>query len=317
MRGLWLEEKTLHLRDDLPLPEPPEGEVRVRVLQAGICSTDLELIKGYYPFAGVLGHEFFGVVDEGQGSLSGKRVVGEINVSCGRCPTCQAGNDRHCPSRTVLGIVNRNGAFAEFLTLPERNLHPVPGSLPPEIATFTEPVAAALEIQEQVSIGKDDRVLVMGDGKLGQLIGRTLALTGCDLLVAGRHQRKLELLEEAGIPTCPSESLDDDRFDIVVECTGNPEGFELARSSTRPRGTLILKSTYAGELRIDLSALVVDEITLIGSRCGPFAPAVQLLADGMIDVRSLIEARYPLDQGLEAFDHARRPGALKVLLDMA
>jgi len=317
MRGLWLEDKKLRLRDDLPLPEPPEGELRVRVLQAGICNTDLELIKGYYPFTGIPGHEFVGMVDEGQGPLSGKRVVGEINAACGQCPTCRAGNGRHCPARTVLGIVNRNGAFAEFLTLPEKNLHPVPGSLPAEIATFTEPVAAALEIQEQVPIGREDRVLVIGDGKLGQLIARTLALTDCELLVAGRHRRKLELLGEAGISSCLSESLGDERFDVVVECTGNPAGFELARSRTRPQGTLVLKSTYAGDLQLDASALVVDEITLIGSRCGPFAPALQLLAIGKIDVRPIIEAGYPLSQALEAFDHARRPGALKVLLEMA
>jgi threonine dehydrogenase-like Zn-dependent dehydrogenase len=316
MRGLWLEDKKLHLRDDLPLPEPPEAEVRIRVLQAGICNTDLELLKGYYPYAGIPGHEFVGVVDEGQGPLSGRRVVGEINAACGRCPTCRAGNSRHCPARTVLGIVNRNGAFAEFLTLPQQNLHPVPDSLPDEIATFTEPVAAALEIQEQVSIGQDDGVLVIGDGKLGQLIARTLALTGCELLVAGRHRRKLDLLEEAGIPACLSESLGDDRFDVVVECTGNPGGFELARSRTRPRGTLVLKSTYAGDLQIDAAALVVDEITLVGSRCGPFEPALQLLASGKIDVRPLVETGYHLSQGLEAIDHARRPGALKVLLEM-
>jgi len=317
MRGLWLEDRKLRLRDDLPLPEPPEGELRVRVLQAGICNTDLELLKGYYPYTGVPGHEFVGVVDDGQGPLSGRRVVGEINAACGRCPTCRDGHDRHCPSRTVLGIVNRNGAFAEFLTLPEKNLHPVPASAPHEIATFTEPVAAALEIQEQVAIGRDDRVLVIGDGKLGQLIARTLALTGCELLAAGRHRRKLELLGEAGIPACLSNALGDDRFDVVVECTGNPEGFELARARTRPRGTLVLKSTYAGDLQLDASALVVDEITLIGSRCGPFPPALELLAAGKIEVRPLIEARYPLSLGIEAFDHARRPESLKILLGMA
>jgi threonine dehydrogenase-like Zn-dependent dehydrogenase len=317
MRGLWLEERELRLRDDLPLPDPAEGEVRVRVLSAGICNTDLELLAGYYPYTGVPGHEFAGVVDGGQGPLSGRRVVGEINAACGGCPTCRAGNGRHCPSRTVLGIVNRDGAFAEFLTLPEKNLHPVPDSLPTEIATFTEPVAAALQIQQQVPIGGEDRVLVIGDGKLGQLIARTLALTGCRLLVAGRHRRKLDLLEEAGISTCLPDSLHEDRFDVVVECTGNPEGFALARARARPRGTLVLKSTYAGDLEIDASALVVDEITLVGSRCGPLAPALALLVSGRIDVRPLIEARYSLARGLEAFEHARRPGTLKVLLEMA
>jgi threonine dehydrogenase-like Zn-dependent dehydrogenase len=316
VRGLWLEEKKLRLRDDLPVPEPPEGEIRVRVLLASICNTDLELVKGYYPFAGVLGHEFVGVVDENQGPLSGKRVVGEINAVCGTCPTCRTGRAKHCPQRTVLGIVNRNGAFAEYLTLPVENLHPVPDSLPTEVAVFTEPLAAALEIREQILVGPKHHVLVLGDGKLGQLIARTLALTGCELIVAGRHRNKLSLLDEAGISTCLSDSVAQGHFDLVVECTGSPEGFELARRAVRPRGSIVLKSTYAGSLEVDAAALVVDEITLIGSRCGPFQPALRLLTDATVDVLPLIEARYPLAQGLEAFNHARRPGAMKVLVEM-
>jgi threonine dehydrogenase-like Zn-dependent dehydrogenase len=216
----------------------------------------------------------------------------------------------------VLGIVNRNGAFAEYLSLPEENLHPIRDELPDDLAVFTEPLAAALEIQEQVPVEKGDRVLVAGDGKLGQLIARTLALTGCDLLVVGRHPEKLALLIADGIPTGTADDVEDGRFDLAVECTGNADGFSLARRALRPRGTLVLKSTYAGELAVDSSSLVVDEITLVGSRCGPFAPALRLLTEKKIDPRSLIHARYPLASGIDAFAHAQRPGVLKVLLEV-
>jgi threonine dehydrogenase-like Zn-dependent dehydrogenase len=215
-----------------------------------------------------------------------------------------------------LGIVNRNGAFADYLTLPAKNLHAVPDSLTTDAATFTEPVAAALEIQEQVKISPNDRVLVVGDGKLGQLVAQTLALTDCDLWVIGRHLEKLEHLRHLGIQTGLAESLIPRSFDLAVECTGNPEGFAIARQGLRPRGTLILKSTYANPLSLDISAIVVDEITLIGSRCGPFAPALQLLAEGKIKVLDLIQAKYPLEDGLTAFAHAQKRGVLKILLEM-
>jgi threonine dehydrogenase-like Zn-dependent dehydrogenase len=246
------------------------------VVCAGICNTDLELLRGYYPFSGVPGHEFVGVVEEGPVELRGRRVVGEINAGCGDCRACRAGLGNHCERRSVLGIVRRNGAFAEYLTLPAANLHPVPDDVPDEVAVFTEPLAAALEIQQQVSIQPGDRLLVVGDGKLGQLIARTLAPTGADLLVAGRHDKKLDLLRAAGIRAGTADEVENGRFDLAVECTGNPEGFTVARRALRPRGTLVLKSTYAGELRLDAASLVVDEITLVGSRCGPFAPALQL-----------------------------------------
>ena len=316
MKGLWLENNQLQLRTDIPLPEPPAGEALVRVLQAGICNTDLELIKGYYPYTGVIGHEFVGVVEQGPEQLINQRVVGEINAACGNCRFCDRGQPRHCENRTVLGIVNRHGAFAEYLSLPIKNLHLVPENVSTAAATFTEPIAAALEIQQQIQICKNDRVLVVGDGKLGQLIAQTLALTGCELLVIGRHQEKLVNLAARGIKTGLANSVTDKYFDISIDCTGNPEGFNIARRALRPRGTLILKSTYAGNLSLDASSLVVDEITLIGSRCGPFAPALELLATGKVEVQSLIHAYYPLSQGLEAFEKAKTKGVLKVLLEI-
>ena len=316
MKGLWLENNQLQLRTDIPLPEPPAGEALVRVLQAGICNTDLELIKGYYPYTGVIGHEFVGVVEQGPEQLINQRVVGEINAACGNCRFCDRGQPRHCENRTVLGIVNRHGAFAEYLSLPIKNLHLVPENVSTAAATFTEPIAAALEIQQQIQICKNDRVLVVGDGKLGQLIAQTLALTGCELLVIGRHQEKLVNLAARGIKTGLANSVTDKYFDISIDCTGNPEGFNIARRALRPRGTLILKSTYAGNLSLDASSLVVDEITLIGSRCGLFAPALELLATGKVEVQSLIHAYYPLSQGLEAFEKAKTKGVLKVLLEI-
>lgn len=316
MKALWLENNQLQLRTDVPIPEPPTGEALVRVVRAGICNTDLELIRGYYPYRGIIGHEFVGIVEQGPSQLVGKRVVGEINAVCGECRFCRKGQPTHCENRTVLGIVNRNGAFAEYLTLPPENLHPVPDSVPTDVATFTEPVAAALEIQQQVPVRPDDRVLVVGDGKLGQLVAQTLALTGCDLLVVGRHQDKLANLAARGIKTGLADAVTDRAFDLSVECTGNPEGFAIARRALRPRGILVLKSTYAGQLTFDASSLVVDEITLIGSRCGPFPQALNVLATAQVDVEPLIHARYPLEEGLSAFERAQQRGVLKVLLEI-
>jgi threonine dehydrogenase-like Zn-dependent dehydrogenase len=316
MKGLWLADQQLQLRRDLPIPEPIAGEARVRVLRAGICNTDLELLRGYYPYAGVLGHEFVGVVDRGAEHLIGQRVVGEINATCGQCRFCLSDNSTHCENRTVLGIVNRDGAFADYLCLPEKNLYPVPETVSTDAATFTEPLVAALEIQQQVQLHGSDRVLVIGDGKLGQLVAQTLALTGCDLLAVGRHPEKLANLEAKGIRTGFADAVQDRTFDVSVECTGNPEGFAIALRALRPRGTLVLKSTYAGKLSLDASALVVDEITLVGSRCGPFPEALKLLAENKVDVSPLIQARYPLSEGLKAFAHAQRKGVLKVLLAM-
>jgi threonine dehydrogenase-like Zn-dependent dehydrogenase len=316
MQALWLEDRALRARDDVPIPEPPSGEALVRVLQAGICNTDLELTRGYYPFTGIPGHEFVGVVEHGPDALRGCRVVGEINAACGDCRACHNGRRTHCVRRTVLGIVGRNGAFAGYLALPVENLHAVPDEVSTDAATFTEPLAAALEIQEQVQIRPTDRVLVVGDGKLGQLVAQTLALTVGDLLVVGRHESKLALLVARGIRTGHADAVEEGTFDVAVECTGNPDGFAIAQAAVRPRGTLVMKSTYAGHLTLDAARVVVHELTLVGSRCGPFPPALRLLAEGRVAVEPLIHARYPLREGLTAFEHAARPGVLKVLLAM-
>ncbi len=315
MQALVYDGEALRVREDYPRPVPPPGEALVRVRLAGICNTDLEIVRGYMGFRGVLGHEFVGTVEEAEDrSLIGQRVVGEINAACGECPTCRAGRPTHCPYRTTLGIWGRDGAFAEYLTLPVRNLHAVPDTVSDEEAVFTEPLAAALEILEQVHLRPTDRVVVLGDGKLGLLVAQALALMGCDLLTVGRHREKLAILARRGIPTARESEAEGLTADVVVECTGRPEGFAAARRILRPRGTLVLKSTYHGRVEADLTGLVVDEITLVGSRCGPFPPALRLLQRGLVDVRALVSATYPLVQGVEAFARAAEPGVLKVLL---
>ena len=289
----------------------------MRVRLAGVCNTDLELVQGYYPYTGVPGHEFVGVVEDAPGAAEwiGRRVVGEINAVCGECATCRAGRPTHCERRTVLGILTRNGAFATHLVLPVDNLHEVPEGVSDEIAVFTEPTAAALEIQEQVRIGPGDRVVVVGAGKLGNLVAQTLATTGCDLLVVGRSPRPLELVAARGIRTGTAETVAENEADVAVECTGNPEGLTIARRAVRPRGTIVLKSTYHGRASVDLAPIVVDEIALVGSRCGPFAPALTLLARGAVDPRPLVDERYCLTEAVAAFEHAARPGTLKVLIE--
>jgi threonine dehydrogenase-like Zn-dependent dehydrogenase len=316
MRGLWLERKQLRFREDLAAPGAAPGEALIRVALAGICGTDLELARGYYPFAGVPGHEFVGIVEEAPGAPEwvGRRVVGEINAACGHCLDCAAGRRSHCPERTVLGIRGRNGALAERCALPIVNLHEVPSEVPDEVAVFAEPVAAALEVQEQVPIGPGQRVAVIGDGRLGQLLARTLALTGCELRVAGRNPSKLSLLERRGIAAGPAEALTDRWADVAVEATGNAAGLAIARRAVRPRGTIVLKSTYHGEATVNLSAIVVDEITVVGSRCGPFAKALRLLASGGLDVSDLVSDVRPLAESEAAFETAGRRGVLKVLV---
>lgn len=316
MRALWLKDRQLQLRDDLPPPAPADGEALIRVLLAGICGTDIELTRGYYPYDGVPGHEFVGVVEQGPPALLGRRVVGEINASCGACAPCRRGQRTHCAGRTVLGISGRHGAFAEHLALPAANLHAVPDGVPSEAAVFTEPLAAALQVLEQVHLRPGDRAVVIGDGKLGQLVAQVLA-GSCDLLVIGRHPRKLALLAARGVRTGAADAATPGAFDVAVECTGDARGFAIARAALRPRGTLVMKSTYAGALTLDAASIVVDELTLVGSRCGPFAPALRLLAERRVDVAPLIDARYPLAEGLAAFERAQRPGALKVLVDVS
>ncbi|NOZ28685.1 MAG: alcohol dehydrogenase catalytic domain-containing protein [Chloroflexi bacterium] len=315
MRALVFDGERLRYRTDYPRPELPPGEALVRVRMAGICGTDLEITRGYMGFRGVPGHEFVGVVEEApDAAWVGRRVVGEINAACGECPTCRAGRPTHCPNRTTLGIDRRDGAFAEFLCLPLTNLHPVPDHVPDEAAVFTEPLAAALQILEQVHVRPTDRVAVLGAGRLGQLIARVLRLTGCELVVWGRHEGKLDRLRALGIEARGDSVYPEAWADVVVEVTGSPTGFAAARRMVRPRGTLVLKSTYRGSLEADFTGLVVDEITLVGSRCGPFPPALRLLASGLVPVADLVEACYPLEEGEAAFEHAARPGVLKVLV---
>lgn len=313
MKALWLEDHQLDLRAVPEQANPSEALIRIRV--AGICSTDLELVRGYYPFTGILGHEFVGeVVSAGDKSWVGQRVVGEINVTCGTCEQCLDGRSTHCENRNVLGILNRDGTFAEFTTLPLTNLHRVPPSVPDEMAVFAEPLAAALEIQQQVQVRPTDRVLVVGAGRLGQLVAQTLALTGCDLHVAARHANQQKILADRRIRVIPEEQIQPSRWDIVVEATGSPGGFSLARQAVRPRGTLVMKSTYKGELSVNFSSIVVDEVTIVGSRCGPFEPSLRLMEKGEVDPSVLISAEFKLEEALQAFEHAAQPGVLKVLV---
>jgi threonine dehydrogenase-like Zn-dependent dehydrogenase len=301
-----------------PDPQPPPGEALVRVRMAGICNTDLELVRGYMGFRGVLGHEFVGeVVRAPDPAWVGRRVVGDINAACRslECSACRAGRYTHCPSRTTLGIAGRDGAFADYLTLPQANLSAVPDNVSDALAVFAEPLAAACEILTQVQIAPTDRVYVLGDGKLGLLVAAVLRLTGADLTLLGRHRDKLAIAEAWGVRgRLADDPLPAQSADVVVECTGNPRGFEAARRLLRPRGTLVLKSTYHGALSVDLSALVVDEIALLGSRCGPFDPALRLLASGLVDPRGLTSETYSLSQAEAAFARAVAPGVLKVLL---
>ncbi len=311
------------LRDDYPLPVPGPGEALVRVTRAGICSTDLEVLRGYRAFEGVLGHECAGVVASAPDTRAweGRRVVPEINVGCGICPECLAHGPAHCPRRTALGILGHDGVFAEYVTVPVRNLHAVPASVEDDAAVFVEPLAAACEVLEGVHVRPAQRVAVLGTGRLGALCAQVLALTGCDLLAIGRHPAQLDFLREQGIPVErapePWPGALADRLgsmDIVVECTGQAGGFAQARALLRPRGTLVLKSTYHGAAQVDLSALAVDEIAVAGSRCGPFDAAIRLLAAGRVCVLPLIHARYALRDALPALERAGQPGALKVLL---
>ncbi len=319
MRALVID-NGLRLNKNYPTPTPPKGEALVRVLQAGVCNTDLELVRGYLNFTGVPGHEFVGVVEQAAGreDLIGRRVAGEINAACGVCETCRAHRPTHCPQRTTLGIDRRDGAFADYLLLPFENLHPLPDSVSGDQAVFVEPLAAACEILEQVKIRPADRVAVIGDGKLGLLCAQVIALTGCHLIAVGRHAEKLQTLQRRGIATTTDlNTIEPESLDIVVEVAGTPGGFELARQIVRPRGTIVLKSTYQGEaLPMNLTQIVVDEITLIGSRCGPFEPAIQLLANKQVDVESQIQARYSLNEGVAAFERAAVKGTLKVIVEM-
>lgn len=317
MLAVHLEHGVVSLHE-VPVPDRPAGFARIRVLVAGICNTDLELQRGYYGFSGTPGHEFVGVVEEAdQKGLVGKRVVGEINLSCGECEWCRQGLGRHCPTRTVLGIVQHPGAFAEYILLPERNLHIVPDSIPSEQAVFIEPLAAACEILDQIQIPEGGRVAVLGDGKLGLLVAQVLAAHGARVIHYGRHAGKLAIAAAAGVETIQvstDSKLPQAEFQYVVDATGSPEGLRAAVRMTRPRGTVVMKSTVHGEVAIDTAGIIVNEITLIGSRCGRFEPAIQLLELGSVDVAPLLSAEFPLSRAPEAFARAAQSGVLKVLL---
>ena len=302
------------------VPDPPRrpGEVRVGVRLAGICRTDLELLHGYAGFHGIPGHEFVGAVLDHEHALFGRRVVGEINVGCGHCARCAADLERHCPTRTVLGIVGRDGAFADALSLPTRNLLPLPDGVPDEHAVFCEPLAAALALFEGQHIVPGTAILVIGDGKLGLLVAQVCLHMGAQTTLLGRHARKLRLAERWGVTALQGDDglASGLRFPVVVECSGTAAGLRVAIDRTAPRGTILLKSTYAPTQPpdVDWSRIVVDELRIQGSRCGRFAPALQLLARRAIDVDSLIDDCLPLSRGVDAFARASARGALKVLL---
>jgi len=314
---VWDGQAAALLDRDVPTPGP--GEALVQVLLAGICNTDLEIARGYMNFRGVLGHEFVGRVVEGPAAWQGARVVCEINFACGACEACERGLERHCPARRVLGIQGADGAFAEFVCVPIANLHRVPDPLQDEAAVFCEPLAAAFEILEQVGAGPETRCRVYGDGKLGVLVAQVLQSTGAQVEVVGRHETKLATLRALGIATRLAKPADGsgarDLVDLSVEATGSPEGLRMAIAGTRPRGTLVLKSTVAERHRVDLAAIVIHEISIVGSRCGPFAPALRALAEGRVTVAPLISERISLSRAPEALERAAQRGVLKVLLD--
>lgn len=300
---------------DRPLPEAGPGTAVVRVTWAGICNTDLELCKGYLSFKGVLGHEFVGKVVEGPDDWMGKRVVGEINFGCGACPACASGLQRHCPRRTVMGILDADGAFAERIEVPVENLHHVPDHVPDEVAVFIEPLAAAYEILEQIHVHPGMDCTVLGDGKLGLLVAQVLHQAGARVLAVGKHENKLALLGKLGVATSLLGAWSKKKADLVVDATGTAAGFDLAVAATKPRGTLVLKSTVAARAPVDLARLVIDEIKVVGSRCGSFAPALRAVTAGSIDVTPLISARVPLREAERGLVMAAKPGMMKVLID--
>jgi threonine dehydrogenase-like Zn-dependent dehydrogenase len=318
MKALRFDEEGLRVAE-VPAPSR-EGEALVRVTLAGVCNTDLEIARGYAGFQGTLGHEFVGVVESAPGApeLVGRRVVGEINAGCGACVLCLAGDARHCPARTVLGIVGRDGAFAELLQLPAANLLPVPDEVPDERAVFTEPLAAACGITERVSVTRDARVAVIGDGKLGLLCAQALkVLTNASVTLVGRHPSKLDIARRRGVETLTTGELSSSHaraFDVTIEASGSPGGFETALKLLRPRGTLVLKSTFRGTTELNAAPVVVDEISIVGSRCGRFAPALELLARDAVETDALVNEEFPLSEGALALERAAAPGVLKVLI---
>ncbi|MGE5570837.1 MAG: MDR/zinc-dependent alcohol dehydrogenase-like family protein [Rhodospirillales bacterium] len=314
MLAVHIENGRVELREK-PLPARPKGFALIRLVCGGICNTDLELQRGYYNFANTPGHEFVGeVVEADTPALVGARVTGEINLNCGECDWCRRGLGRHCPHRSVLGIVNHPGAFSEFFTLPERNLHVLPAGLATEDAVFTEPLAAACEIFEQVSIPRGAEVAVLGDGKLGMLIALALEARGIKVHLFGRHAEKMRIAAAAGAAVHEAKDLPASAYDWVVEATGSALGLQQAAAMARPRGVVIMKSTVHEEVAIDTAPLIVNEITLIGSRCGRFEPALEMLLSGAVRPAAMISRRFPLAEAPEAFAKAAEKGALKILI---
>jgi threonine dehydrogenase-like Zn-dependent dehydrogenase len=307
--------QTLRFDSNCPEPVLAPDEVLIEVRLAGICATDVEITRGYMGFTGIPGHEFVGTVVKGPKKWRGKRVAAEINCVCGRCDMCQHGLANHCRRRTVVGITGRNGAFADLVAVPERNLYELPEAVSDEQAVFVEPLSAAYQVIRQCPIEKRTRVTVVGSGRLGLLVAQVLRATGCKLDVVGRNELTLNFCEKQGIQTLPvSELVARADRDVVVDCSGSPEGFEVATRLARPRGTIVLKSTHAGDSRLNLAPLVVNEITLLGSRCGPFPDAINALARREIDVESMISRQLPLSRGVEAFELAADPRYIKILL---
>ncbi len=318
MKALYYDGK-LNLRD-VPKPQPAAGEALIKVIFAGICGTDREILKGYSGFRGIPGHEFVGrVVECEDAKWIGKRVVGEINVACGHCSWCAKGLQRHCPNRTVMGIVNRPGAFAEYVALPIVNLLEVPSEVSDQAATFTEPVAAACEILEQMQLEPGTPVALVGDGRLGLLIAQVLHHAGADVTLIGRRQWKLDLAREWGIKVMAGNGhqIPASSFPVTVDSTGSPAGMTEALRLVQPRGTVVMKSTFHGAATFDATKLVVDEITLLGSRCGRFAPALELLRRQDVKVRDMVIKTFPLEKGLDAFEYLDQTSSLKILLEMA
>ena len=312
-------DKTLKVID-APVPKMKAGEALVRVALAGICNTDMEIVRGYMGFKGILGHEFVGKVEKcADEKLIGKRVVGEINASCGKCGFCRKGLGRHCKNRTVLGIFGRDGAFADYLTLPIENLYSAPKSISDIQAVFTEPVAACFEILDQVKIASTDRIAVIGDGKLGALAAQVVATKSKHVILIGKHDDKLERIRKSfQLKTClATTSNKSGAFDIAIECSGSPSGLEMATALLKPRGTLVLKSTFHDKPRIDTSIWVINELTVIGSRCGRFKPALTALKSGAVDPLPRIDAVFPARDAVRAFKHANSPGVFKTLLDFS
>ncbi len=314
MKALYFDGKKMTF--DKKYPEPNPDEALIKIDLAGICGTDLEILDGYMKYDGIMGHEFVGtVVKSDNSNLVGKRVVGEINAGCGRCEYCEKGMERHCPDRTVLGILERNGAFAEFLSLPEKNLHIIPDSISNEQAVFVEPLAAAFEIEEQVSLQPQWSIAVVGDGRLAQLIIQVLKLKCSNITCFGRHKNKLQNLVNGGTKIkIGIDSSDEQSFDMVVDATGSNSGFTDAMKLIRPRGIVILKSTVASKENLNLAPAIINEITLVGSRCGLFRPAIDALATGTVSVDSMIDSEFSLENFSDAIEHAKKPDTMKVFL---